>query len=165
MANTRVAENDVVVMSAKSHKNHANRRLFLGVFILVCLVVVAVVVLALNHKNNKTTAPKVSSVCTSTAGGTLLQQAQIPIFGANQLQLLRITQKIEKLPNYQDDQNCLYVVITYYANAGNALQANKYMQDFNQVYNPKKPLSTKLGPDIPDVAMLRSRVLAMQKND
>jgi hypothetical protein len=39
------------------------------------------------------------------------------------------------------------------------------MQDFNQVYNPKKPLSTKLGPDIPDVAMLRSRVLAMQKND
>lgn len=153
----------LVVMSLE--RPRYRRKLF-GYLLLVLAIIIVGAILVLvqrAHDKKKSTAIVATNTCSTKAAGNLLQQAQIPIFGTEQPQLLQIVKKIKTLPGYQYDPNCLYVLTTFYVNTGLAKEAEQYMNDFNQVYNRKDYISSKLGPNAPAPATLRARVAALQK--
>ncbi len=151
-------------------KIFSKKKILLLVVLIIGFMVLGYLLAVRFHNNvhkNISSSMNVTHVCTSKKAGTLLQQAQIPLFGTEQPQLYDIVQNIEKLPGYQRDPNCLYVITSYYVNASNTnisnlAKAKFYLAKLNQYYNPKVLLSPMLGPDIPGVLGLNQQVVQLE---
>ena len=153
-----------------NQKFFGSRKLFLLMILIIVIGIIVLIYLLISQSYNYKSISNNSSatsVCTSKRAGNLLQQAQIPLFGTEQPQLLSIVNNIKKLPGYQRDPNCLYVIATYYINAStthinNLTKAKFYLTKLNQYYNPKIQLSPLLGPDIPGVLGLNQQLSQLE---
>jgi len=124
---------------------------------LVFILVAAFIFYKIEHRHspqNLVAGP----ACSSTASGNVLQQAAGEISSTNVVQLQTSVTKIMGLPNYQQDPNCLYVIVKYYLVGGNGSQAQKYLTLLNKVYNPAVGYSSKLGSPTDDPSVLQEEV-------
>ena len=109
-----------------------------------------------NKKPTQKSSPSAVAVCTTKSNVANLMQAAGAIRTNNIAKQQQAVAKIQKLPNYQKDPNCLYAVVSYYINRSDAKDANLYLNELIKVYNVKQGYSGVF------VAPLS---IATQKND
>jgi hypothetical protein len=98
--------------------------------ILIAIVVSGVIVVAANRE----TKPAVNiRGCSSS----LNRQAATVLLPERLEQLDQIVDKIVKLPGYEQDPNCLYIVLTFHINASDAAGSQHYLSKLEKVYNPR----------------------------
>jgi hypothetical protein len=119
------------------------------------IVLMVILLIILNHKN----ANAISSACTSSEAGAILQTAATDFSPSKTTQLSDVVNSIEQLPNYQKDPNCLYVITMYNVYADNESGAQTYLSEFNKIYK-NEPLSTYL-THFASVATLREYVATL----
>lgn len=112
----------------------------LGAVIVVAIVIVAIVYLGGGHKNGSTNVAQ-NAECSEDGHSTLLKQAAQSLNAINVAQLKTVADKVQAIPNFQKDPNCLYVVTAYYVYADNMNMATKYMSELQDVYSSKRGLS------------------------
>jgi hypothetical protein len=115
-----------------------------GFLVIAMGTLILVVVLHYTHKKNLSTPVATgANACSSPAAGSILKNAAANFNVNNAKQLGTIVTSIKKLPNYQNDPNCLYVIIMYNLNANNLSAAQNYLNQFNKLYT-NEPLNIYL---------------------
>ena len=79
-----------------------------------------------------------NAVCSSAAAGSVLKDASNALDPKKVNELAAVAERIQKLPNYQKDQNCLYVVVYYYVNAYRYPEARSNLDQLEKIYDPSK---------------------------
>lgn len=120
------------------------KRWLLGV--LIAIVVAAVIFGTIEYFYNRSKNTVANNQCSTKAEQPLLQQAGSELYSVKVSKLGQTINKIQKIPNYQNDQNCLYPIVVYYINTGDSQNANKYLQELKKVYDSKKGFSTYFAP-------------------
>lgn len=81
---------------------------------------------------------------TGVCSSVVLKDASSFLAPEKVAQLNTIAMKIQKLRGYDKDVNCLYVLTTYYINAGDLQNSQLFMAKLNKVYDPKIGFSFEL---------------------
>jgi hypothetical protein len=131
-------------------------------YITVPIVLVAGVVVGALYYHHQSV--NVSTVCSSTAGPVLLHNAGAAIYAANIKQLRQVAQTVQKEPHYQQDPNCLYIMVNYYIDSGDSKNASFYLDKLNQAYQPNKGLSAEFGLKIPNISYLETDLSTLKKD-
>lgn len=145
------------------YKNKKVVTRIIGISIVALVIVFTLGYLVLK----KPPAPQadIYAVCSTPQNNYLLKQA-VPLFNYNSSNIVAlggIISKIEKLPNYQKDPNCDYVVLTYYIYTGNLASASIYMTRLEQSYNSKKGYSEILAPSAKSISNLKRQIAEIQQ--
>jgi hypothetical protein len=75
-----------------------------------------------------------------------------------------IAEKIQTLPRYDEDPNCLNVVATYYINASDAKNARQMLNKLEAVYKPADGFAKELGSGVgKTIEELRDSVSFVEK--
>ena len=82
-----------------------------------------------------------TTVCTNKTNTPILLNAATAISEQNVQMQQQTVAQIEKLPNYQQDPNCLYPIVKYYIQVEDAQNAGKYLALLQTVYHPNQVLS------------------------
>lgn len=85
-------------------------RLTAIIIILVLVLLIAWLIFFLLHSSSKEN----DLVCTNNQNRHLIDQAVPLIKSDNYMGLYKVSAEIEKLPNYQKDPNCDYILFSYY---------------------------------------------------
>jgi hypothetical protein len=83
---------------------------------------------------NRETKP---AVTTRGCSSSLNRQAATVLSPDRLEQLDSIVDKVVKLPGYEQDPNCVYIVLTFYINASDAANSRHYLSKLEKVYNPR----------------------------
>lgn len=75
----------------------------------------------------------------------LLQRAGLLLDSTKREDLKPIVNEIQKKKNYEKDANCLYVVVTYYANVADGKNARANFEKLKRIYDPNKRFSLIVG--------------------
>ncbi|MDB5163975.1 MAG: hypothetical protein JWS12_593 [Candidatus Saccharibacteria bacterium] len=120
--------------------------------IVVVILVVIGVIGGLIWYWQQTAAHKVSMACTNAKNLPILQEAASELNPEGVDQLRTNVDKIQKLPHYKQDPNCLYTLISYYIITGDANTGRTYLGDLRKVYKPKVGFNAVYGsnPYTPD---------------
>ncbi len=140
-------------MSEQKEAQVAGSRSFLSQHkkpvVAIAIIIIGVLgycIYRLNHKPVSTyVAVQATNTCTTGTGLQLLRQAVPLSTQPKYLQLKKVVDKIQKLPDYQRDPNCLYMVITYEVNAADAGSASDNFNKLVKVYNPNVGFTPYLG--------------------
>jgi hypothetical protein len=131
----------VIAGQDKGSKLPGNKKLWSGgAMVLIVLILVVLSLAWRAHEHNK--KPKVVAVCTATANTPILMRAAGAIYMNNVAKLQQAVTKIKQLSNYQTDPNCLYAVLSYSIDVGDAQSASQYFAELQKVYNPKQGFSS-----------------------
>jgi hypothetical protein len=130
-----------IVTSGNSTLNSKKKKGLEAILIIVLFILIFFGVFSLvNHKNTKNNnKPTIATVCSSS----ILKSSSSDFALSDVTQLGKEVNTIKKLPNYQNDPNCLYVIVKYYINTNNAISAQNYLNNFNHVYQ-NEPLNIYL---------------------
>lgn len=74
----------------------------------------------------------------------ILTTASVVMEPSKQKDLLPVVSQIKQLPQFDQDPNCLYVVINYYLSISDGANARSYFDKFQKVYTPETVLSPVL---------------------
>lgn len=122
-------------------------------FFLVSLVVIFLILglwswYAFTHRPSKKTSQSVAkNICGTPANLPVLESAAANLDPANVAQLQPFAMQIQNIPFYQTDPNCLYPIVTYYINLGDAKNARANLTQLTLVYNADTGYSSHLGLD------------------
>lgn len=133
---------------------HKDKRkvVFVG---LTALVVIGIIVGLVAYKQRKQDMrPPGVAVCSET----ILREASQALDPTQATKLQPIVVKIEALQDFDKDQNCLYIVLTYYINSDNPQLARATFNKLNGIYDPTLGFSPKLGLHTKDLAALEADV-------
>lgn len=119
--------------SLKSIPGYIGRWVAVSVPAFVALAAVVVLAAAVGRFVNPYSSHPPGQVCS----GELLQQAALAMAPEGSGRLKDIAGTIQKLPGYQQDPNCMYVVTSYYVDSSNAKDAQTAMKQLSAVYKPK----------------------------
>ena len=97
--------------------------------------------------NSSTARPKGTEysyipVCTTEANINILEDAAGAIYRYDLATLTNAVMKIQKLPNYRHDPNCLYALVEYYIDTNQPNLASTYYVDLQHEYQPNVGFST-----------------------
>jgi hypothetical protein len=106
--------------------NSRKRPLFFGL-----AIVIAVTAGVVYFGKEEEKAPVVTGGC----GNDILQEAVNELTPDRIEQLHEVVHKIEKISDYQQDPNCLYVITHFYINVSDAKAASDSLSKLEQVYN------------------------------
>lgn len=85
-----------------------------------------------------TTSREVKPAVTTRGCSSSLNRQAATVLAPERLeQLDPIVDKIVKIPGYEKDANCLYIVLAFYINSSNASNSQRYLSKLERVYNPK----------------------------
>jgi hypothetical protein len=151
----------MIVMPAQHvHRRHKVRKLAYKKAYFVPFVVIVALLIVYFVRDNTNVAGE--GVCSSGTGNDLIAQAA-PLFnGAQQTQLQQLVSKIQKLPHYGQDPNCLYAVVIYYINQSDAQDAARFFNMLNKVYEPSVGFSEYHGYNPETISELRAQVSFLQ---
>lgn len=130
--------------------------------VLGILILIAGWLLYQHHRSDEKKAQLVAeTVCETSDNGNILKEAAANLSPSKSASLLPVVQKIQKLKMYQQDPNCLYIIVTYYTNIGNGNSAATYLAKFNKVYTSRVSLSFSL-VEYASVQAMRNNVTFLQ---
>jgi hypothetical protein len=113
-------------------------------YILSIALILVVVILSITayfvHRENT-----LHSVCSEDAGASVLGEAGSAIYSNNLQELQKAVKVVQQEPHYQQDPNCLYIMVNYYIISSNSGVATHYLNEFEKTYNPSKGISSKFG--------------------
>ena len=136
---------DVIV--GKTEPRHLLRRLskkilFGGLVVIIAAAVIAGVILYRQQQHNKQLAKiAAQNTCIAADSGNLLKQAVQNLDPSRTAQLQPLVVQIQRLKNYNEDPNCLYVLATYYINTIDVNNAKIYIAKYNEAYKKVHSLS------------------------
>jgi hypothetical protein len=153
-----------VVVSKKTHRGwHKKPDIIIATIVILFLAIIGIINQIHRHDQaNKTVAQNPPTICSTSilkqAGTALQSSAQV----AN---LIPIANQIQKLPHYQQDPNCLYVLVAYDVSYSDATNATKNLNLLIKVYNPSPThrLSIYLQP-AKSIADFKADIAAINKN-
>jgi hypothetical protein len=103
------------------------------------------------------------SGCNSSSGQDLLKQAAHSLDQSKQKVLRPIVAQIRNLPNFDQDQNCLYVVVSYDVFSSNASDGRINIDKLIKISGPSHAYSPILGKT-QDIASLESDITLLEKS-
>ena len=78
-------------------------------------------------------------------------------------ELKKIVDSILLIPNYQNDQNCLYPIVKYYLLIGDSGKAREYFTLYEKAYLSTERYFKVYGPALEDPAFLKQKVEFSEK--
>jgi hypothetical protein len=133
--------------------------IFAGILVVVLIVIGSIIYYQNHHK--KQSAVATTKVVNGVCSASMLKSADASLAPTQTKTLAPIVASIQKLPNYQYDPNCLYILVSYYANTSNTASASMYLNDLEKVYKPYQPFSKYIGVD--SIAPLQAKVAYLVK--
>lgn len=113
------------------------------VVLIVLLMIVLILIFVLNNQSNNSPT---TQVCSDSANRSLLSTDAKYIISNNFVGQGVLVHKIQKLAGYQNDPNCLYVIVNYYINTSNVNKAMIYYNKLKKIYDPRHGFSRYLNP-------------------
>ena len=153
-------DNNYEVFVSKKGHSFLSRKILIWsgiVVIVLCLIGLVIYLYLLSSQKPK---PVISS-CTNNS--SLLNNASKAIISNNITSQSKIVNQIKKIPNYQKDPNCLYIMTSYYINTSNASEASSYLNKLEKIFNTSKGFSSKLS-SLASLNDIKSEVSAMNYN-
>lgn len=135
-------------------KNIPRKRL--GVFA-ACLIAAVVLVFVLASKQTSKQAQ--GSVCSKET----VEQAVSVIHPSRVADLKVLASKIMKNKNYEQDVDCLYIVLNYHINNADAGKARATLAKFEKVYNSDKGISPFFNAPTFNINDLRNNIAFLEK--
>lgn len=126
-----------------------NKYTRLAIVLALLFVVVAGVAFYIKSTQNKDTA-----VCSDQ----LLQEAGLVLDKSDHEQLRPFVEDIEELENFDQDPNCLYILVTYYVNINDPASARSHFEQLQAIYDPEVGFSEFFGGDVKTLNELRVEV-------
>jgi len=132
----------------------------------LAIVILALIIgyAALKDHQKKANTVATANICVASPNNKILEDAAKNFNVKDRYQLQKDVVKIQNLPNYQQDPNCLYVLTRFYINNGDAANAQKYVDELAQIYNAKVKLDRTLGYQTLSITTLKSIISYMKKN-
>ena len=154
----KAEEQAATVVNSKDKKFIFLRKRKFWLYSLVLIIIVSgIIFYFVWHSRQSSTV----AVCTTRSNSIILQQAGEAIIASNVAGQQQAVEKIQKLPNYQKDPNCLYVVVNYYISKGDTQNSSQYFAKLQSVYNPKQGFS-KIFVIPKSIATLQSNITVMK---
>lgn len=108
-----------------------SKKFLLGSLIILLVVIIGIATVSLWKYKDRTVV-----VCRSGPGG-IIQEATEGLKARDIQKLQPVVEKIKQLPNYEQDPNCLYPMVVYYASISDRSSANMYYAKLEKAYDPK----------------------------
>lgn len=99
--------------------------------------IVLTVALTRSVLNNKDDSVQRMAVCTTKASNNIAVEASRFLPPSQYKQLKVVNDKIQKLPNYEKDPNCLFPIVQYYVYTNDEKNAKLYYNKLVLVYDSK----------------------------
>jgi hypothetical protein len=134
---------------------------------LIALVAVLVIVLCFiwyKHVHDRRVVVASEQACITGSNETTLKQAYKAIAAPNVVTQKQLITKLQMIPNYQKDPDCLYPIVMYYINVDDPQAASTNLNLLANVYNPKKGYGYFPGYPIESIATLKQDVATLQLN-
>jgi len=94
---------------------------------------------------------------------TIITKAAPLIRNQQGVELSQLTHEIMKIPGFDRDVNCLYIVIYSYINLSNGAEARKYYNKLAPIYNPNEGFSQYFGPQVSSPEGLKKQIEFIEK--
>ncbi len=127
------------------------------------LVVLIVLALLFNPFKAKKKPQPVALACSSQSQASLLSQANDLIAKPDIIKFSQLVSKIQKLPYYKQDPNCLYPIVNYYIEISDSKDASTYLTALEKAYNPKQGLSREFTNQL-TITDFKNDITTMQKS-
>lgn len=88
----------------------------------------------------------------------IIQQAAQLIKVHRMLELRSVVETIEKQPNYRNDTNCNYILVSFYTNTGDTAKAQHALDDMLRARNAGSAISLLFDPAVPSSETLQSAI-------
>lgn len=112
----------------------------------------------------KESKKEVNNQCSTQAvQDTILRDAGVIIPDKKIDELGKMVKKIQQIPDYEKDHNCLYPIVKYYAMIGEAGKSRDYYNKFLKVYDAKKGMAPIFGRNAGKSGELKTEVEAREK--
>lgn len=79
-------------------------------------------------------------------------------------QLAKVADEVMQKPNFDQDVNCLYIVIYNYINFGDGANARKYYEKLVPLYKPEVGFSQSFGPQLTSPEGLKRQIEFLEKS-
>lgn len=135
----------------------------ISLIIAVVIVISVSITIYLTVFNNKTSSKTIADVCTLPANIHLLKSFQNYVNNSLNNTHQSLINSIMSLPNYNRDPNCLYPIVYYYINIGDANNASSYLEQLKDVYRPTVGYNPVLGQAI-SINTMQADISNMQKS-
>lgn len=93
----------------------------------------------------------------------ILRDAAVFISGQKIDDLGKMVKKVQQIPGYENDQNCLYPIVKYYTMIGDSKKSRDYYDKFLKVYDAKKGIAPIFGPNAGKSNELKDQVESREK--
>lgn len=148
----------VAPVSEPKHTVHSKRTIVVVVSVIGVIILSMGLVFSIYNKKKSKDTVEASDACTSKAAGDILKQASQKLAPEKTKELKPYVDKIKTLKDYDKDPNCLYLVVVYDVNTHNDAQASQNYSRFNEVYNNKVGLDSKLSSESNPQENLKNKV-------
>ena len=143
----------VVVVSKATHFFSQKTIRIVVILAVVLIGAGAILIILINNTNNQ----KSASLACSNTGSPIDQEAGVDLSKDNLVAMATITKTIQKLPGYQQDPNCMFIITAYYVLDLKPTQAQASLKLFDKVYTSKTRISKYL-LDYQSVSQLNKEV-------
>jgi len=114
-----------------------------------------------NQTNNTSSTVKTSEVvCTDS----LIKEVDAAISGANLTNLQRLAGQVKSLQNYNQDPNCLYILLSERLRVSDASASRSYFNDLEPLARATNGFSQLFVLSSPSLDTLRNAVVALEGN-
>jgi hypothetical protein len=137
-----------------------------GIGVGLLIVVILITFLISRHVGDSDTTSSTmshSAQCGQSGSNSLLKEAAGNLSPAQSASLAPIVQKIMKVPDYKNDPNCLYPVVVYYINMGDATNGRTYLDAYKSAYSMSATYKSYFGNATIAPADLESSVALLEQ--
>ncbi len=130
---------------------------YIGLATLILIISASLYLYLSSRKSNNAT---VGVGCLSAAESSDLKVAGSAILNDDINKLQPIAHKIQKIPGYQKDPSCMYVMVNFAIITGNSVEAKNYFKVYQKI--DTKELSSSLGSEIFSEQTMQTDINSMQ---
>jgi len=154
-------------------RSSRKRQLLIGGGAILLLLLGALgFIIWLNSYGKGTVAPKPKTATTvqssnatkSVCSAELIGEANGPLNTSDQTALGPVVDKIMALKGFENDPNCMYVVLLYNIVAGDSSASSKYLAVYEKVFDPALGLSDSFTAPILSIETLRNNVAFLARS-
>jgi hypothetical protein len=141
------------------------KQIFIGVIIIVLFMVGVFIFFSWSKKlEKKSMAVQRSKACSESAGN-IISVASLSMATDKVAQLKPTVDKIQTLKNYENDPNCLAILITYNINISSAAEARKYYNGLTALNVTRQDYDVRLSTYMKSTDQLKQIVEMLEKHN
>lgn len=152
------ADNEGVIVGSNS-SFRPTKKMFLALAVILIVVAVGLIVLLRARSDN--TVDQANRACVNEEG--LLDEAR-QLFSYDELDELRVmADRIQTLEKFEQDPNCLFVLVKFNVLSNNAGDARQHLEKYKAVYDTEAGLDPALGESPATLDELEQEVEATEQ--